>query len=339
MAVLRNTAKQLALGISKLLPFSLLTKVSGHKQVLPFYHAISDSYLPHINNLYPVKGIKSFLKDLDFLLQYFEPIDFNEFHKRSTADKYKGKPCFLLSFDDGLKEFYDVVAPILLQKGIPAICFLNSDFVDNKDIFYRYKTSLLLDVYKKNKEVFKNKEVDILLNNPKDIAATLLSVNYQNMGVLNRIAKIVHLDFNDYLLEKTPYLTTEQIDSLISKGFQFGAHSIDHPDYQHLGLSEQVRQTIESIEFVCGKFSIEQKIFSFPFTDFNVSKQFFNELKEKGAADFTFGCAGQKKDSVSNNIQRIPFEISNLSAEQILSSELLYYVFKAPFGKNMIYRI
>ena len=40
--------------------------------------------------------------------------------------------CLHLTFDDGFRELHDVVAPILLRKGIPATFFVNSAFIDNK---------------------------------------------------------------------------------------------------------------------------------------------------------------------------------------------------------------
>ena len=156
--------------------------------------------------------------------------------------------------------------------------------------------------------------------------------------MLDEIAEIIDLDFNEFLLKKSPYLTSSQITDLIKKGFYFGAHSIDHPEYQYIELKEQIRQTKESIQKICTDFAIDYKIFAFPFTDYKVSKEFFNVIKENEIAENTFGCAGQKTDVIKNNHQRIPFEMGSLSAKKILNSELLYYLLKMPLGKNTIKR-
>ncbi|NNE29568.1 MAG: hypothetical protein HKN16_08020, partial [Saprospiraceae bacterium] len=51
-----------------------------------------------------------------------------------------------------------------------------------------------------------------------------------------------------------------------------------------------------------------------------------------------FGGAGLKYDSVDFHHQRIPMEVGRLSAEEILKGEMLYYNFKALFGKNILTR-
>ncbi|HYQ58821.1 MAG TPA: polysaccharide deacetylase family protein, partial [Draconibacterium sp.] len=104
---------------------------------LPFYHVVSNKKLPHILN-YPVINEKEFERELDFYLKYFTPVTLEELVNSSTAGN-----CFHISIDDGLKECTEVIAPILYKKGIPATFFVNSGFVDNKNLFHRYKASLL----------------------------------------------------------------------------------------------------------------------------------------------------------------------------------------------------
>jgi len=52
---------------------------------------------------------------------------------------------FFLSFDDGLREPLDIIAPILKQKGVPATFFVNTATLDNLEMLYRHKASLLVD--------------------------------------------------------------------------------------------------------------------------------------------------------------------------------------------------
>ncbi len=111
-----------------------LIKKSGIKIIFPFYHSVSDEDVVHIKHLYPSKNIISFINDLDFLLKYFIPLSIDDFLSKNYDPDQN---YFVLSFDDGLRKMFDVVRPILNKKGIPAIFFLNSAFVDNKDLFYR----------------------------------------------------------------------------------------------------------------------------------------------------------------------------------------------------------
>lgn len=318
---------RIILRLAKLLPFDQLSRSVDPPLIAPFYHAISDAPLPHIRHLYRVKNISAFERDLDFLLKYYHPIDFHELPNilLKSKPRQNGKIPMLLSFDDGLREFYDPIAPILLRKGIPAICFLNSAFVDNVDLFFRYKASLLLDTLGAQERLEKQKNI--------------LSIGYSDREQLNTIAMETGVDFNDFLRKNQPYLTSVQIESLLRQGFHFGAHSVDHPEYRFLSLDEQLRQTTKSTETISNKFGLGYRLFSFPFTDFGVAKRFFEILlTEKKIAEFSFGCAGIKTDFHARHIQRIPMEANNLTAEEILRHAFLYFWLKKPFGGNHIIR-
>lgn len=324
----------------KFIPMSLLSKMTSQSVVLPFYHTVSDIESIHIKHLYQTKSVKQFEKELDFLLKNFQPIDFLEYRK-SILEGIPLKNKFLLTFDDGLVEFYTVIAPVLKRKGIPAMNFLNAAFVDNKDLFYRYKASILIEKLKTTsfsdttQQAINRWFVDheILLDGSYK---GLLKVTYQQKEILDSLAQIIPLDFNNYLKEKEPYLTSKQINELTEQGFHFGAHSIDHPPYYSISLDEQLRQTKESIHTISSNFKLHYNTFSFPFTDYMVSKTFFNEMESN--AEITFGCAGLKKDSIKNNKQRIPFEIDGFNGEEILRGEFLYYIFKSLLNKNTIHR-
>jgi peptidoglycan/xylan/chitin deacetylase (PgdA/CDA1 family) len=309
---------------------------------LPFYHAIADQPLAHIRHLYPLKNSRQFVSDLDELLKYYHPISLADFQALQVSGDPPRRPVFLLSFDDGLRSFHDIVAPILLQKGVPAVCFLNSAFVDNQALFFRYKASLLLEVLSQNEELNHNAALIAWCKAHFPASSSwreaLLSVGYANRALLDELAALVEVDFNAFLQEQQPYMSSAQIRKLQQQGFDFGAHSIDHPEYRFLNLEAQLRQTTESLAFVQRQFGVQYPSFSFPFTDFGVSEAFFTQLRGQDNVGLTFGCAGQKQDSAPMHFQRTPLEDGKLGVRDILHTELLYYLLKAPFGKNRITR-
>lgn len=330
--------------IGSTIPTRLLISVTKQKLIVPVYHIISDEPVDHISPLYPIKNVKDFIKDLDFLLKNYTPIDYYNLKALIDNGKSPGKNSFLLTFDDGLREFHDIISPILLQKGIPSICFLNSDFIDNKKMFYRYKAGLLINAFSKNAMLLKKDNVLKWfylhsLGKQNNFSKTILSVNFRNQRFLDDLAQLINLDFNQYLLEQQPYLTGLQINSLINKGFYFGSHSCNHPEYSYLSMHEQIQQTKESVIEITNRFSLSYKTFAFPFTDYGVSKDFFQTILEKEKiVDVSFGCAGLKRDTFCRHIQRIPFEIFDLSAKEIVNAEYIYFLLKSIFGKNVIIR-
>lgn len=318
------------------IPTEQLRKLTGQNTILPVYHTISNEELPHIKNLYQIKNVECFKQDLDFLLKYFEPIDLSTFLEQKGKLNKRVRPSFLLTFDDGLREFHDVIAPILIEKGVPAICFLNTAFLDNRDLFFRFKASLLIDRYQKSTEI--RSILGGSFNSLTDLSNNLLTIGYDDRAELDIIAERIGLSFNDHLKEQQPYLTSKQVRSLVKKGFHFGAHSIDHPEYGKISTEEQLKQTANSVTETVEAFDLRHRVFAFPFTDHGVELEFFQRLEKQCPTDATFGCAGLKKDIVATNFQRIPMEMGGLSAKTIINSEMIYYLLKNPFGRNLIKR-
>ncbi len=237
---------------------------------------------------------------------------------------------FLLTIDDGYREIFDVIAPILKEKSIPAAFFLNTSFIDNKSMFYRNKASLLVDTLKKdrNSALLANLK-DLLEENfldSQDAQQGILSIPYHQRNILDDMAQILDVDFNQYLKEKQPYLTSEQINSLIDDGFVIGSHGIDHPLYKHLSLEEQLRQTQESFKFLEKKFELPYRAFAFPHSDSYV-KQFFKETHFNGDIEISFGTSGFHKGHCKTNIQRQSMEVRGESAKAIYKRLYKYEVF------------
>lgn len=86
-------------------------------------------------------------------------------------------------------------------------------------------------------------------------------MRYSEKSFLDNLASEIDLDINAFLQNNQPYLTSEQISSLQSKGFAFGAHSKDHPEYRFISIEEQVEQTTSSLE-VMQKNIMHQNLYS-----------------------------------------------------------------------------
>ncbi len=325
--------------LAQLFPFKLLKKISASKIIFPFYHIVSNTPPKHIKHIYPVKTINEFKDDLDFILKYYEPIDIGFLKKILSEEKKLKKNYFLLTFDDGLKQIYTDIAPILKQKSIPAVFFINSAFVDNKNIFFRYKMSVLIDELLNDNEFLKKTENYLKSNGLfyKDVFNSLKKIKYAQRYVLDKIYLLKKKSFSDYLKHQKPYMSENEIIELSNQGFEIGAHSHTHPQYSELKLSEQINETIKSINYVKEKLKPKYSLFAFPFTDDKLDRIFFEKIFAKKNIDFTFGTAGIKKDSIKKNIQRIPME-NGFSAKKTLKYEMFYYFVKSFIGKNTIKR-
>ncbi|WPO90086.1 polysaccharide deacetylase family protein [Chryseobacterium sp. HR92] len=305
---------------------------------LPLYHSVSDKELPHLKHVIRYKTTQQFEDDLDHIAKNFQFVDWQEFKEFTSGNFKSQKKIALLTFDDGFREFYDVVAPILERKGIYACNFINPAFIDNKDMMFRCKASLLADAAEKMKTI--DPEIYFILSlkniDRRGLQKKILSINYQGKDILDRLAEKLEVDFKAYSKEHQPYLSTEELKMLTRKGFGISSHSWDHPKYGDLSLKDQMETTDKTFAYLKEN-SFLYESFAFPFTDFEVRKDFFDELFKNEEIYCSFGCAGIKLDSVKRNFQRIPMEMGE-SGEQILKKETAYFKLKRLINKNTILR-
>lgn len=289
-------------------PFQPLLQWSGMRLFLPFYHIVSDEPAPHVAPLYPVRTTAQLRNDLDWILRYFQPVALADL----VPGKTWNKPIFHLSFDDGLRQCYDTIAPVLLEKGIPATFFVNPAFVDNKALMFRYKAALIADKVPALRE-------------------TVLAIPYLQQHQLDQLAFDNGIDFQHFLEQYQPYMTAAQITGLHQKGFAIGAHSMDHPLYAQLPEAGQQAQTTDSLAWVRQALAIEQPAFAFPFTDYGVKDHFFQHLPDDV---LTFGCAGVKKEKLPRHFQRFAMEKHRHTAGEMIGAAYLFFLLKKATGRE-----
>jgi peptidoglycan/xylan/chitin deacetylase (PgdA/CDA1 family) len=311
------------------LDLKVLSRLSGQRTIFPFYHVVSCNPQSHIKHLYSYRSEKEFTKDLDDMLRYFEPV--------SVADYLKGesnrKRQMVLSFDDGLAECHQYIAPLLKRKGIPAIFFLNNDFIDNRDLFFRYKASMLIDHIQQDRcRIIRASE--FLVIPEEQVNNAILMIKYKQRPLLDALS--LHLEFDDagYLRQHPVYMSTEQVNDLVNWGFQLGGHSTDHPEFFEMEPRMMAMQVNKSMKDLEKRFRVKPSGFAFPFTSDGVPRDVIDQILEEEIAEMVFGTAGLKKTDTKNFIQRIPMEGLGLPALGMLKTEYLYYLMKAPLGQN-----
>jgi len=312
-----------------------LANLTGHKTIFPFYHVVSDQDLPHIKHLYPYLSESRFEKDLDDMLRHFEPISIEDYLEGSPVSGKKRR--MVLSFDDGLAECHHFIAPLLKSKGIPAIFFLNNDFIDNRGLFYRYKASILVEHLIKDHIALLG-AAEFLAIPEEQVRDAILMVAYRQAPLLDAIALHVGLDFALYLRDQPVYMSTEQINHLVKLGFHLGAHSMDHPEFFNMEEKRMVAQVSRSMSDLNERFKVDPACFAFPFTSDGIPERLIHEVLEEGIAGLIFGTAGLKKTGSANIIQRIPMESAGTRAMDQIRAEYLYYLVKAPFGRNQYFK-
>jgi peptidoglycan/xylan/chitin deacetylase (PgdA/CDA1 family) len=301
---------------------SLFDRNAPEKCFRFYYHWVGEMPPAHLRHLYPCKTLEQFDSDLDYLLATYVPVSVLDLIDNIRSGRPLPDNAFILTFDDGFREMAGV-AQHLLRRGVPATFFVNTAFIDNADICYLNKASVLVERLRQApwSEGLAKEIGDILcvrVQERGDASAAVLGVQYHNRNRLDHLATVLEVEWSAYLKSEQPYLTSEEIQRLIKLGFAIGAHSIDHPLYRLLPLEEQLRQTIESTRTVRTTFNLPYGVFAFPHSDLGVGAEFFRAIEETGLVDLSFGTAGLLDDPAPFNLQRVSLEKPVAPAEEIV---------------------
>ena len=312
--------KEIAYSISneKILPLFKKQNIFG------YHHVVSDKHLRHIENLYDYKNISTFIKDIDFLLKHYKPINPSDLNRRSNISNG-----FLLTFDDGLAEIYHVIYPILKERGLSAIFFINPAFIGDIKIMNRNYQSLIIEYIRENNisddELLK---ITNLLNLPLLQKNTLINflkkINNIEYNILLNISEILNYHINDYTKDTQVYISEPQIREMIADGFYFGGHTMTHPRLNTLTILEQRKEILDSIKWVKNTFNLNYSFFAFPFADALIGKKLIKDILSSDANLLLFGNSGMRHDFDSRIIQRIPLEQPMKRIDKIIVSENIF---------------
>lgn len=330
--------------LRRLIPFSILVRISRQKMLFPFWHAVAPVPPPHIRHLYPVPSPEQFRRDMEWLLRHFKPIGLPDAVRYITGEASPEKPVMHITIDDGFRESVEVIAPMLKELGVPATFFVSPAFVGNHDMSYRCKASLVYHQLLRPglpecipsgiTKAFMKKGLPV-----SDFRKAVFTIPYRHREMLDHLGLVAGINFEEYLREQKPYMDDAQIRSLQADGFYIGAHSVDHPWYPDLSPGEQLQQTLQSTDFVRNLLGEMLPVFAFPFADHFLPLEFYRNLHAMPHAPLvTFGTSGLKKDSAPRSAQRVAMEQPSVNVPGIVFSEYLYFLFKALAGKNLLRR-
>ncbi len=284
-----------------------LVQIAAGPIFCPFYHCVTDEPGDHVKRLFPIRNPRTFRDDLEFLAHSFAPLSLSDLVNHAREGRPLPPRAMFLSFDDGLREVADEIAPLCKRVGVPATFFLNSASLDNRFLCFRHKASLLIENLS-NTHPSLITEVARLMGLPDGVQPEIViqrvaDARVRDTHTLDLIARVVELDFETFLHQRQPYLTTKEVQTLLVQGFEIGAHSVDHPHYSDLPLPQQVCQTVDCARDLKARFGLERISFAFPFTSDGVEQPFFDEVLGREIVDLIF-CVGAMPANETRVLQR-----------------------------------
>lgn len=297
---MNSLLKNLAQAASQVVPLKIYSKLVPRKRLAFCYHLVSDERLRHISNLYSYKTSKMFLDDLNYLIKNIQFVGLKDFLKQSFNCSHRGKPVGIVSFDDGLAQSYSVAKPILEKINLPAAFFLTVDFIDNRSMMYRHKVSLCIEQFKQSDEnqiklICERIESEFghSCSGVDSFSPFILSLRGNQTRIIDELCEALNVDINGYLKKFKPYLTTEQIKELADEGYDIGAHSLNHFDFNMLSFHEIEQQIVKSCEYIAEITGGSPVHFAAPFTLAGIDKGMLKRISfENSVVGTIFGISG-----------------------------------------------
>ena len=285
--------------------------------LFPYAHIVSDIAPLHVRHLHDVPRIGKFKSDLDFICRRYRALQLSELERIGRLPVKRSARSFVLSFDDGMREVYDIIAPILRDKGIPAVFFLNAATIDNRQLMWRHKISLLVE---RSQQQPGRIPPGLNVASGESLCSKLKALRFADKRILDDVARFFEIDFDEYLSSAEPYLTTGQVLELARDGFEFGAHSTSHPYFNELAVEDQKDQIYRSVQFI-RTLGLPCRCFAFPFHDNGVPASIFRYMTELNLG-LSFGTCEGRVDSIGFSFQRFALDGGGDSSVQDLLKQL-----------------
>jgi peptidoglycan/xylan/chitin deacetylase (PgdA/CDA1 family) len=314
-----------------------LKATEGAGLICPVYH-ICRSTRPHWwGDRYRIKTVAELQADLELLASIGSFISIEEMLDYRHGRRPRPQGIFL-SFDDGYRELYDEIAPLLQKLGIPATFFVISSLIDNANPFHEDIAGAIRFRLSKSTKATQNQAVELCLTENKDLN-TILQLRTPDWPLLEKLCEVVEFDTREWLAAEQPYLTTAQLRNLAKSGFEVGAHSVDHPLFSEIdgaSRSTQVSSSAAAITMSTGK---PCRSFAFPYGEFGISQHSLELLVLKSGVDLFFGTRGVTFDEFEPNlIQRMLAEDHPESFRQHIHHELRLQLHRTWLGRATVHR-
>jgi peptidoglycan/xylan/chitin deacetylase (PgdA/CDA1 family) len=247
-----------------------LIKYKNSSVRIVYYHMVSNFERPHYFDHKAISK-KLFQEQIDFFKQHYKIVCISEaIYLIDNNENIKN--LLVISFDDGFKENFTNIYPILKRNKISGTFFIISNCIDNKDLMWRNKLllinrekrSLILKSTKKLVEEYKLSEFkdnDNLFSWSLNNWQMDLKEYYVNF----LWEKVMPFSIEEYLNINKPYMNSDEIKQLSLEGHNIGSHSKTHPVFSKLSYQNFRDEISLSCEFINKITNKNVTTFSYPF--------------------------------------------------------------------------
>ncbi len=305
-------------GLLKLIIFYMKLRRKEFPVVIINYHSFVRDYDQTIE-VHPTvtHRIDDFNREIRFLKNNFDVVPLDQVVNRLKSGKKFKKPTVAITVDDGFKDNYDLLFPILRKYKVNVTIFLTTGVIG---------TEKRLWVGRLEKKFLETVRKEIRLDGIfKGVNFDISSIEKKRKVYLQVVSRLKNIDTSErdrylQMIEKklgTPQYDTptmlnwDEIREMHEANIHFGAHTVNHPILTNVSLDEAKKEILDS------KIKIEQELgqpirhFAFPNgreRDFNEElRQYCKDIGFESVSSCTYGYNDRQEDIYS--LKRIGSEV------------------------------
>jgi peptidoglycan/xylan/chitin deacetylase (PgdA/CDA1 family) len=216
------------------------------------YHGIFDEQKPEPFRYHHTAA--EFESHLDWLGCRATPVTLADFARWKRGEWRPKKPPVLVTFDDGYRNNALVAAPLLKRKGMPALFFLASEYIDGARVLWPDEVFARVCAWPEASLDGPDGTTRAIPGEPAEREAAALAIVEECKESTNAR----RLEFIAELARRTPscdplvdadaqsFMTWDDVRSLSGAGFDLGSHTATHPILRSLSPGELRRELRES---------------------------------------------------------------------------------------------
>lgn len=252
------------------------------KAMILMYHGISGKNITSLMNFDGKHvNIRLFERQLEYLKKHYSIISLDDYFDSRAGKKSLPKNPAILTFDDGYRNNFTEMYPLMKKHRVPVMIFLSAGIIGSKDMTWQNKIALCLDNSKKDRFTIRIKGKMHSYKIGDDRSKVVSFIRIKNL--LRYMGRKEKEDLVKEMMDKAGaslperddelhYLSWEEARKMAreSKGMlTFGSHTMTHPRLSRI-TGEMLRW-----EITHSKSSIEKELglkinhFSYPHGDYN----------------------------------------------------------------------
>ncbi len=252
--------------------FSLLRKIQRGNVIILMYHGVTAKTNSIANFDHKHVHVEKFDKQLAYIQKHYTVISLLDFIQWHQGQKQLPNNPIILTFDDGYKNCYTNVFPLLLKYDFPATIFLPSDYIGKKEIAW-YDIVAYAIANTKEKQVVVSGQKYIFADDKAKKAAIAeikakTRIHEKRREIIEEIVNQTKCLLGPVADEDVLFLDWKDCAKMAKSTVSFGSHGVTHESFFFLSEKQKKKEVVNSKKEIEGR-GYNVLSFAYPFGDGN----------------------------------------------------------------------